>query len=142
MHKLPLYLLFCFALFNQPLSAADIIGSYDDVLMIYDQKGQAAALEALKSLAVAGDPEGQYQLGQRYLLGEDMPQDMQKALHWLETAAKQDHSGSMMTLSQVYTSGLGIPINTPKAIYWLKKVEKLSQERAAAAEEELSSDCD
>ncbi len=121
---------------------AETINSYDDVLMIYDEQGQQAAIKALIQLANNNDAEGQYQLGQRYLLGDDIAQNFNQALSWLQAAAEQAYVPAMKVLSELYASGLGVAIDSDKAIFWLEKAENLTKARAKAANEVLSSDCD
>jgi uncharacterized protein len=68
--------------------------AYADVKTGIDayQRGDfAAAVSAWRPLAIAGDADAQYNLGQAYRLGRGVPVDPQMAESWFKKAADQGH---------------------------------------------------
>ena len=57
----------------------------------YQRGDFASAVSAWRPLAVAGDPDAQYNLGQAYRLGRGVPVDPQMAESWFKKAADQGH---------------------------------------------------
>jgi uncharacterized protein len=49
------------------------------------------AVAEWRPLAVAGDPDAQFNLGQAYKLGRGVPSDLMQAESWYRRAAKQGH---------------------------------------------------
>ena len=57
----------------------------------YQRGDFASAVSAWRPLAVAGDPDAQYNMGQAYRLGRGVPVDPQMAESWFKKAAEQGH---------------------------------------------------
>lgn len=55
-------------------------------------------MDTLRELAKDGEAQQQFELGRRYLLGEDVQQSLEKGLHWHREAAAQGHAGAQVSL--------------------------------------------
>lgn len=80
--------------------------------------------------AEGGDPEAQFQLGQRYRMGLDVEQNNNLALEWYSKSAEQNYARGLNAMGQMYKFGLGVEINYTEAISWYKKA--IEQEHPAA----------
>ncbi len=69
------------------MAAADVKSGID----AYQRGDFAAAVGTWRPLAVAGDADAQYNLGQAYRLGRGVPSDPQMAESWFKKAADQGH---------------------------------------------------
>ena len=59
--------------------------------------------------AEEGNVIAQYNLGLRYYLGDDVPQDYGKAVEWWQKAAQQDYADAQFNLGLMYQHGMGVP---------------------------------
>ena len=72
--------------------------------------------------AETGRPQAQFELGFRYMTGQDgIQRDWGKAREWLMKAAEQDYSKAQMLLSTLYADGLGVAQDYEESIRWLQK---------------------
>ena len=69
-------------------------------------------------MAMYGDTQSQFEMGQMYLNGIKIRMDYEQAVSWFEKAATQGHIEAMFTLGNLYSSGKGIPLDMEKAIFW------------------------
>ncbi len=74
-----------------------------------------------RTLAEAGDPAAQYELGVMYQNGEGVPQNYSKAVKWFRMAAEQGDSNAQYSLGLKYSVGHGVPQNYPEAAKWHRK---------------------
>tara|TARA_R110000868_G_scaffold20217_15_gene85908 strand:- start:18745 stop:21888 length:3144 start_codon:yes stop_codon:yes gene_type:complete len=74
-----------------------------------------AAERALRSAAVAGNPAAQYEVGQRYANGENVPQDLAQAAYWYGQAADQGLAIAQYRLAALYEKGRGVAQDNAKA---------------------------
>lgn len=81
-------------------------------------QAQIASTDDLRKLAMAGDPDAQYELGVRYAVGADMPQDYDQAAHWFLAAAEQGHIMAESNLGAYYWAGRGVPKDLNRAYFW------------------------
>ena len=65
-------------------------------------------------------PQAQLTLGQLYLEGQYVNQDIDKGLQLLNQSAENGHYESQQTLSDYYINGLYLDKNLSKAFYWCK----------------------
>ena len=63
----------------------------------------------------------QYRLGQKYLNGEGVAQDLGKALACYRKAAEQGHAGAQADLGWIYRNGSGVAQDLVKAVQWYRK---------------------
>jgi TPR repeat protein len=60
-------------------------------------------------------------LGERYAIGEGVPQDKAEAAKWLQKAAEQGYAEAQLSLGKLYASGEGVPRDQEEANKWLQK---------------------
>lgn len=75
-------------------------------------------------LAELGNPGGQFRTGARYLNGDGVETDYDRALIWLEKAAAQKHSNALYDLGYMYLYGVGVETNFIKAADYFEKSKK------------------
>jgi hypothetical protein len=84
------------------------------------QEGKPAALEAL---ALTGDAEAQFMLGEIYdttfAPAEGIVKDNAAAAKWYRMAAEQGYAHAQRRLTRLYALGLGVPQSYFRAVGWL-----------------------
>ncbi len=84
------------------------------------QKGDyVGAAKEWRTLADAGDPIAQYNLGLLYLDGHGVPQSTAEAASWFRRAAEQDYTEAQHNLGAMYGSGQGVKRDYVQAYKWL-----------------------
>ena len=73
----------------------------------------------MATLAEAGDPIAQYNLGLLYLDGHGVPQSPAEAASWFRRAAEQDYTEAQHNLGAMYGSGQGVKRDYVQAYKWL-----------------------
>ena len=81
-------------------------------------------IENLKVLAEQGDAFGQFQLANRYMSGEGLPENNTLALHWYHKSAEQGNALAQYTLAIMYSYGGRVPKNYEKAFNWFQQAAK------------------
>ena len=76
---------------------------------------------ALRAAATSGDAAAQYEVGQRYANGENVPQDLSQAAYWYNQAADQGLAIAQYRLATLYEKGRGVPQDNDKARGWYEK---------------------
>ena len=79
------------------------------------------AFKIFKPLAVKGNSEAQYQLGEMLRKGQGLPQNYKYALSYLVKSAKQKNVKAEYRLGTMYNEGWGVKYDQSKAFYWWKK---------------------
>ena len=69
--------------------------------------------------AEQGDADAQFELGQMYDEGQDVPQDYKQALRWYRRAAEQEDADAQYNLGVMYAKGQGGPRDYVQAHMWL-----------------------
>lgn len=59
-------------------------------------------VSAIRIAAEQGDPDAQYILGMSYYYGEDVVQDKQVGIYWLQKSAEQNHALAQFNLAHFY----------------------------------------
>lgn len=81
----------------------------------------AGLLDTLQPLAVAGELNSQYELGNLYYTGEEVNRDYDAAFLWYRRAALQGHAEAQYSLGTMYLMGEGTRQNDMEAINWYEK---------------------
>ena len=82
----------------------------------------APSLAALISSAQQGDASAEYELGQRYRGGREVPQSYVDAVEWYRKAAVQGYAPAEARLGGMYLAGYGgLPKDEKQARVWLNK---------------------
>lgn len=76
------------------------------------------AARLLFPLAVEGNPEAQYRIGEMYEVGEFFQRDPCLALVWWDKAARGGHALSMAFLALAYSEGEGVIYDRVRAHLW------------------------
>jgi hypothetical protein len=94
--------------------------------LLHDEKArrgfQEGKLSGLETLALAGDAEAQFMLGEVYdatfAPANDVPKDNATAAKWYHMAAEQGHAHAQRRLTRLYALGMGVPKSYFHAIEW------------------------
>lgn len=92
------------------------------------------ALESLSRAAALGSASAQYRLGDMYLRGRGVRQDLLKAARWYRRAAEQGHVHAQYVLGVMYQLGGGVDVSFAKAASWFKRA---ADQGHAGAQHEL-----
>ena len=80
----------------------------------------APDVHELRNLATEGDVAAQFDLGDKYLNGEGVPQDNGEAARWFRLAADQGHARAQASLGFMYSNGDGVPRDDGEAARWYR----------------------
>ena len=94
---------------------------YDLIMASTPVAQQSPAI--LMEKAAEGDPQAEYELGERYKNGTwDVEQNDARALAWISRAARSGHKVAMKTLAAIYAKGkLGVSADQNKAKQWQQR---------------------
>ncbi len=81
----------------------------------------AAALEAWRPLAEAGDARAQAALGSLYINGQGVAVDHAEALRWTRLAAEQRDVTGQFNMGTIYAGGLGVDRDYAAAADWFRR---------------------
>lgn len=87
----------------------------------------------LQSLADAGNPRAQLELGRAMLKGDGLTTNIDGAVEWLKMAADQGLPDAAYEMAMVYERGLKGPTNHPAAADWLEVAAKKAYPDAEVA---------
>lgn len=93
----------------------------------------AHALQQLKQLAEAGEPEAQYLLGHMLDLGLGVEPDPRKALNWWLKAAERDHPAALHRAGLAYIQGRGVDPDPQRGVELLRQAAFWSYHPAEAS---------
>ena len=90
---------------------------------ILDQSEQdEEAVAWYRKAAEQGDAKGQLSLGEMYLKGEGVEQDLAQGVAWVTKAAENGSTEAMRLLSLNYQKGgMGLAVDPEQARYWLQQ---------------------
>ena len=86
--------------------------------------------EGLRSLADAGDPAAQYEVGLRYAEGRGLTRDPRQAVAWFEKAAARGSAPAQYRLGSAYEKGVGADRDPALAMSWYAKAADAGNIRA------------
>ena len=75
----------------------------------------------LENKAEAGDAFAQFNLGNVYYKGTDVPQDYKEAVKWYTKSAEQGFADAQCSLGSCYEKGEGVNQDIKEAVKWWKK---------------------
>ena len=87
----------------------------------YERGDIAAALEAWRPLAEAGDARAQAALGSLHIQGEGVAVDYEEALRWTRLAAGQGDVTGQFNMGTIYAGALGVERNYATAAEWFTR---------------------
>jgi TPR repeat protein len=90
------------------------------------------SFDECKKAAESGDAQAQFDLGDMYSLGENVPQDYVESLKWYERAAAQGHATAQYNVGIQYAKGLGVDQDYHKAVECLFEADRIGDEDAVS----------
>ena len=78
-------------------------------------------ISKIKKSALNKDAESQFKLANIYDEGKLAERDLEKAFHWYQEAAINNHAYSMLMTGYMHCRGVGVESNKENANQWLKK---------------------
>jgi len=75
----------------------------------------------LREAANAGDAHALFEIGNRYMEGHGVSEDLQAAANWFAKSAEQGFAPALYRLGNMNEKGLGMPRNIGKAIDWYQQ---------------------
>ncbi len=108
------------------LAAADGAAGY----AAFERGDYATAYAEFLPLAESGQASAQAALGQMYLDGLGVPQDMAVAAQWLERAAIGGNARAQAQIGTMYHIGIGVTADPAKAAYYTEAAANQNVARA------------
>lgn len=96
-----------------------------------------AVWNQIKKQAEEGSMRGIHQMGEAYLYDEIIPQDIDKAIVYLEESGKMGYAFSYNRLGNLYRKGNGVPQDMAKAFYYFDLGTQLGDSNCAHQAGEL-----
>ena len=88
------------------------------------------ALNSCQVIALEGDTQAQFELGEFFYTGRHTQQDLQQALRWYEMASLQGHAEAQRRLGTMFFTGEGVPASNIQAFIVLKMAAVNGSEEA------------
>lgn len=95
-------------------------------------KEEPTIVVTLRHRAEKGDAQAQFQLGDMYYNGEEVPQDYTMAATWYRRAAEQGNTAAQFQLGNMYRVGLGMLQSMTEATQWLNRAAEQGDVAAQA----------
>ena len=96
-------------------------GAWERGQAAFEKGDVAAALEAWRPLAEAGDARAQAALGSLHIHGTGVPVDHAKALRWTRLAAEQGDVTGQFNMGTLHAGGLGVERDYAEAAAWFAR---------------------
>lgn len=110
-----------------------VLADYEDGVNAAFAGDFETALKEFTEAAENGLDLAQYNLAILYFTGQGVDQDLAKAFHWTEAAARQGHVNAQFNLGSLYMSGQGVEQNTEEGVAWFSRAGKAGHADAAFA---------
>jgi TPR repeat protein len=124
-----------FALATAPsalLAAEPAIAPSDTDLRAFDPREEAhLSVAELERRVSTGDVKAQAELGARYGMGQDVKQDLPKAIALLQAAAAKNNPDAQFFLGTAYANGLGVPQSDAQSIMLFEQAAEQGQPGAS-----------
>lgn len=78
-------------------------------------------MQVMRIEAEKGNPRAQTELAMEYILGNELPEEPEKAFMWLLKAAKQDYADAQYLLGNCYKEGDGTKQDFEEALRWYRE---------------------
>lgn len=108
------------------------LADYQSGVDAYYRGDFAAALEAWRPLADAGDAVAQNSIGALYDHGLGVQEDNFEAARWYEMAAQQGLPLAMRNLGNQYATGHGLPYDVDMARQWYERAAALGDQQSVS----------
>jgi len=107
--------------FNASDYPEDAESQYNLATLYFKKQEFEKAKYWFEQSANKGDKDAQYQLGNLYLQGLGVQNNLKTAFYWYEKASNQEHAQSQHNLGLFYMQGEIVERDKDKALYWFKK---------------------
>jgi TPR repeat protein len=98
----------------------DVEALYNQGLDLYKDKYFLQAAQKFREAAEQGHAKAQFRLAILYRgFVNDVPEDLDQAIHWYRKAAEQGHLDAQLSLGMMYYKGSGIERDLKEAEKWL-----------------------
>lgn len=104
-----------------------------DALQAYREGNYLLALDEFRTLALNGDADAQFRLGDMYAKGEGVTQDFKQAFDWYLKAASHDEPRAQLAVAQAYEQGRGVAQDSKRAATWYLMAAEHGNPRAEYA---------
>jgi uncharacterized protein len=95
-------------------------------------RARSLARQRALTRAEQGEPNAQFDLGERYYDGLGLPRDHNQAFTWFLRAASQGHGRAQTNVGLMLFLGRGTPVDVVEAVRWLSLAARRGEERAAS----------
>ena len=102
------------------------------LILLTDMSYSQDRFDEIKRLAEKGDVVAQMNLGNKYYVGEGVPQNFTEAVKWYRMAARQGNAVAQNNLRMMYSIGSGLPKNFIRAYVWASVAAAQGNEQAMA----------
>jgi len=92
--------------------------------MVSSDPSDQYAFNFIRSKALYGDAQSQYNLGLCYASGGEVAKDPAEAVKWFKKSAEQGYPEAQFKLGIMYETGWGIPKNDAEAAEWFRKASE------------------
>ena len=102
------------------------------LISLTDMSYSQDRFDEIKRLAEKGDVVAQMNLGNKYYVGEGIPQNFTEAVKWYRMAARQGNAVAQNNIGMMYSIGSGLPKNFIRAFVWASVAAAQGNEQAMA----------
>ncbi len=95
-------------------------------------RSQSAALEALRTNALSGDSQAEYQLGLKYVRGDGIERNEREGAAWLRRSAESGDARAQSAFADLLAGGRGVTQDLPQAAAWYT-ISSLNENSVARA---------
>lgn len=120
------------------VGAAPLRADFEEGLAAYDAGDFAAAAEAWRPLADAGDAAAQVALAGLYTNGLGVPSDPTEAARLYRAAAERGDAVAQLNLGDLYSRGIGVPRDLVQAYLWLSLAAEQGRSWAQKKRDEIA----
>ncbi len=92
-------------------------GNRQEAIDAYNAGDYAAWLKITHQLAVAGDANARFILGEAYRTGDRVEKNLEESFKWFRLAADQGDADAWLSLGLAWENGEGVPRNYEEAYY-------------------------
>lgn len=104
-----------------------------DALQAYREGNYLLAFDEFRTLALNGDADAQFRLGDMYAKGEGVTQDFKQAFDWFLKAASHDEPRAQLAVAEAYEQGHGVTQDSKRAATWYLMAAEHGNPRAEYA---------
>lgn len=116
--------------FRLSVQAGNNYSQYALGKLLQEQGRITEAVEWYEQASARGNQYADYRLGKLYLIGKNVPKDVEKAVRHLTASAEAGNQYAQYTLGKLYLMGQDIPKDREQAFYWFTQSAEQGNEYA------------